>query len=544
MNSPHVPALLLPPPYTFGLPGKFSTYRKQQDVAIVRGVTSPARFVAQSAPVGFGKSVNVVMQAVLRGKRTVVLTATKGLQDQYLAEFKSMGLVDQRGRDNYSHPTHTGAYTCESGPCMGGLNCQYKGNGCPYDAAVGAFNRAQLAVTNYAWWLACAGNDKIVAPDFLVLDEAHDAPAQLENTLAFVLQDRDIRAYLPTAPATPADEFFLDSAWASWARLGVSMLSPEIAKLRQLAQAKRLGSDGAKQLKTFQRLQHHLSMLQTAGPDCLWVYERLHNPGGWMFNPLHPAQFAERFLFRGVANGLLTSGTMTPKTLHTLGLTPDNTDYQDYPSPFDPARAPIYQFTTGVRWDNRTDAADVRYMIALMDNVIDQRRDRKGIIHTVSYARQQQIMDVSRHVGMMYANQRRKKGVQDVGAHTSAGVVHAFKGAPPPAVLVSPTVTTGWDFPGPECEYQIICKLPFPDASGRIMRARAVVDPEYAAHLCAVEIQQMCGRGMRGPTDQCETLIMDDHAKWFLGKYRHLFNSSFWQFVRRIDMPPQPPPKL
>jgi len=541
-NADNPQTATLPPPAEFGLPSKFKTYRRHQVAAIVRGVTSPARFVAQSAPVGFGKSVTVIMQAVLRGKRAVVLTATKGLQDQCLREFASMGLVDQRGRDNYAYPPDP-TLSCESGPCMGGIACALRGTGCPYDAAVTQFNRARIAVTNYAWWLACAGNPKIVTPELLILDEAHDAPAQLENVLAFQLSDADIRVHLTPPPDTPVDEFFADEAWAMWARHAHATLAQRAQGLQDQARQTRGNVRIAKLLRTTQTLMRNMALLGTAGPECLWVYERVNAPGGWIFNPLHPAQFAERVLFQSVPDVLLTSGTMTPKTLHTLGLTPTNTDYQDYPSPFDPTRAPIYQWTTGIRWDHRTDAQDVRYMIAMMDNAIGRRLDRKGIIHSVSYARQRQILDNSQHVAVMVHNQRRQKGdnTQDTAA---APVIAAFKAAPPPCVLASPTVTTGWDFPGSECEYQIICKLPFPDASARIMRARAKADPEYAAHLCAVELQQMCGRGMRGPTDQCETLIMDDHSRWFLRKYRHLFNSSFWHFVKYIDSVPVPPPPL
>lgn len=550
--APPVYVPILPPPYAFGLPGKFREYRRNQDIAIVRGVESKARFLAQCAPVGFGKSMNAILQAVLGGLKCVVLTATKGLQDQYLREFGEMGLVDQRGRDNYPCPIDPSKYTCDEGPCMGGSRCSLKFLGkCPYTESVKAFNSSRLAVTNYAWWLAVGQGGYIDAPDLLVCDEAHDAPHQLEAALELFLSDSEIRNILRTPiPASPTDEYFVDGAWASWARGCASVLGAQIDDRE--TEAKTTGGgmtqDTYRELKRLKRLLGKLKLLGQAGQSCWWVWERRNH--GWQFNPLYPAQYAENWLFRGVGKVLLTSGTLTPKTCETLGVPQSQCDYQDYPSPFDPRRAPIYRYTTGVRWDKSTSYENQRYLVTLMDNVMRGRSDRKGIIHSVSYDRQQTIYGASQMAGIMYGNARAKqrgetRAQRSVIDHTSsAAVVEAFKRAAPPAVLVSPTVTTGWDFPLSQCEYQIICKLPFPDASSRIMKARAKVDPEYAAHLCAVELQQMCGRGMRSPEDQCETFIMDDHSKWFLGKNRHLFNSSFWQFVRSCESPPPAPPRL
>lgn len=547
--APYVP--ILPPPCDFGLPGKFRTYRRNQDIAIVRGFDSKARFIAQCAPVGFGKSMNVILQAVLGGLKCVVLTATKGLQDQYMRDFGEMGLVDQRGRDNYPCPIDPHKYTCEEGPCMGGMRCTLRRIGqCPYAESVERFNKSRLAVTNYAWWLAVGQGGKIEPPDLLVCDEAHDAPHQLEAALELFLADTEIKTVIRVPfPASPTDEYFVDAAWAAWARGCAGLLAERADAVEETAKVTGgFTNDEYREFKRLRRLQAKLQLLGQAGAQCWWVWER--KPNGWQFNPLYPAQYAEGWLFRGIPRVILTSGTLTPKTCETLGVPQTQCDYQDYPSPFDPTRAPIYRYTTGVRWDNRTTPDDQRFLVGLMDNLMRHRADRKGIIHSVSYQRQQTIYQNSQMAPYMYGNsraQRRGDGGGKSSANnptSSAVVVEQFKGANPPAVLVSPSVTTGWDFPLSQCEYQIICKLPFPDASSRIMKARAKVDPEYAAHLCAVELQQMCGRGMRSPEDQCETFIMDDHSKWFLGKNKHLFNSSFWQFVRSCDSPPHPPPPL
>ena len=58
-------------------------------------------------------------------------------------------------------------------------------------------------------------------------------------------------------------------------------------------------------------------------------------------------------------------------------------------------------------------------------------------------------------------------------------VVERFKKAKPPAILVSPTVTSGWDFPGLECEYCIIGKIPYPTTTDPVIQARDKEDKEW-----------------------------------------------------------------
>jgi Rad3-related DNA helicase len=128
--------------------------------------------------------------------------------------------------------------------------------------------------------------------------------------------------------------------------------------------------------------------------------------------------------------------------------------------------------------------------------------------------------------------------------HDTADRIATFR-TKPGAVLVSPSVTTGYDFPFGDCEYQIVCKVPFPDSRDPITAARTLVDPRYPSHLAMQALVQMVGRGMRAPTDQCETFIVDAHAHWFLSKHADLAPKWFRRAVRRLEpgtvpTPPRP----
>src|SRR6266436_2562724 len=88
-------------PVQYGLPAQFTDWRPEQWSAVNRIVDSPARFVALCAPTGFGKSLVYMAAAHMSGLRTVVLTSTKGLQDQLGEDFGELSL-DIRGMPNYT----------------------------------------------------------------------------------------------------------------------------------------------------------------------------------------------------------------------------------------------------------------------------------------------------------------------------------------------------------------------------------------------------------------------------------------------------------
>lgn len=126
----------------------------------------------------------------------------------------------------------------------------------------------------------------------------------------------------------------------------------------------------------------------------------------------------------------------------------------------------------------------------------------------------------------------------------ATAIVEAFKGSRPGTILVSPSVGAGFDFPGRDCEWQFVCKIPFPDSRTKIQKARQADDKEYGAYQAMNKLVQIFGRGMRSAQDQCENFIVDEHCEWFLPKYRHLAPKWFHNFFRRTTVLPPPPARL
>ena len=110
----------------------------------------------------------------------------------------------------------------------------------------------------------------------------------------------------------------------------------------------------------------------------------------------------------------------------------------------------------------------------------------------------------------------------------------------PPALLVSPSIGTGYDFPYEDCQYQIIGKLPFPDTRSAVMKERCKEDKEFQHYFTMMQLVQMCGRGMRAEDDICENLIIDDNFIWMINRYGYFAPEWFLQAIVKSNIIPKP----
>jgi ATP-dependent DNA helicase DinG len=534
---------LLPTPASLGLPSKFDAWRPGQAEAVLKALDSTKRFVVLGMPTGFGKSLVYLACGALSGEPTIFLTSTKGLQNQLVEDFGESGLVDIRGMGNYPCKEAANelfgrdnrAPACDEGPCLAGWKCPLAEDGCSYFDARRIAAASPLTVTNYSYWMAVnadSGPDKkrpLAERGRLVLDEAHAAIDELGDFLAIEVGHWEVEGVLGRnfPQGTSAVE-----EWRTWART----LSAECAKrLEQLGSEVRLGVSnnrrGLSRLRELRDLQRRLQGIAAMDGD--WVMEEARDRRGRRvvrFDPVWPGAYAESSLFTGVPKVILTSATIRPKTLELLGVPADEYEFLEYPSSFPVALRPFtWVPTVRVRYD--MDPGSARLWAAKIDRIIGQRLDRKGIIHTVSYQRRDYLLRYSEYARYMVV-------------HDAAGqiidAVRKFKEMPAPAILVSPSVGTGFDFPGDECRYIIVGKVPFPSTKSKVLQARQERDKDYFAYVAAQQLVQMVGRGMRSNDDWCEGIIVDDNWSWFYGKYKKFMPRWFTAACKVSKTVPEP----
>lgn len=507
-------------PSDLGLPTKFKSWRPGQWGAIETTLATDKRFIAMSTPTGGGKSLACVASALLEAKRAIYLNSTKGLQDQLTRDFAECGLVDMRGRQNYQ---------CVKGniSCGDGRILECRDAGCSYNASRQEFLDSDLASTNYAYYFSSIMHSEGVGDcGMLIMDEAHAAVQELCNAIEIRIDhNKSNHIYNETGSRPPYGEKIV--AWRTWAKF----LLPKAQ-----AYLKDLKSKGpSKSLSYADQFLMTISRISAVSED--WILDE-SNDVETLISPLWPTAFASTYLFRDIPRIILASATLVPKTLSLLGIEEKDSIFLSQDHTFSPDRCPLYLFGA-CRVDRNMSAGQWQETMGRMDTLISNRLDRKGIIHTTSYDYQARIMRDSEHSHLMICPRNARETQQ---------AIEDFRESSAPRILVSPSITTGYDFPYSECEYQILLKIPFIDSRSPVMKARSESDPEYLPYLVAQTLVQTCGRPMRAPDDRCENFLMDQHAEWFLGKgknnKRHLVPSWFVRQIRYPNGQPQPPPPL
>jgi ATP-dependent DNA helicase DinG len=502
-------------PGDMGLPPKFAVWRPGQQEAMTDATKCLKRFCIQVVPTGVGKSLIYMSSALKRCKRTVILTSTKGLQDQLVRDFGAIGLVEIKGRKNYRCRRGDGP-TADDGLCHLGVDCQYKAGGCPYFDALRIAKKSRYVVTNYAMWLSC-GDFLKEDTEVLIMDEAHAAPDHLSDFMSAEIDLEWIGEVLGKEQPVPDD-------WGDW----VSSMYPVVGLL--IEQGLKHPDMNLKRLRQLYKVKRTLDNLYRIRKSPL-VVEKVKDK--YQIDPLTLIRYAEPYLFMGTPFVHLTSATVTRYTAKTLGIS--NGDYWigDYPSPFPVANRRVI-YSPAVKVDRNITEGERLLWLARMDNIIKPRLNRKGIIHTVSYDRAWQIIR-----GSNYG----KYGIVHDAYNTNMKV-QAFKHRKAPAFLVSPSMSTGWDFPYSNCEWQIIAKVPFPDSRSLIMQERQKLDSELAYNIAWQTIIQAAGRGCRAEDDKCETFIIDKHFGWLHTNHGYLAPRWFLEAIQYHTVLPKPLPKL
>jgi len=531
-NTGFIPVEDLPNPEDFGLPSKFPQFRNEQRAAFSLLSASEVRFQVVQMGTGTGKSLAYFAFAYLSGKRAVILTATKGLQDQAMSDFAECGLKDVRGRANYTCQIHP-SMTCEVGHHS---KCPYDGGGdCAYSAAVTAARKAPVVITNYKYYMLMAqhaAEEKGLGKFYLlILDEGHSAESEICSAAAKELTEFHVRTMLgcpwPTRVTLPGIQV--------WAQEKYPVAQARLEVLQHQVQQGTAAGDLVRQFLEWKTLA---DLLKALSSDLLGQWAIARTEKAIKVEPLWAAGFAESMLFRGVQQVAVFSATLVPKTAQLLGMKCDEYDYVEIPSPFPAHASPTYHIPTAkVSKDITTEA--LNRWLGRIKEILTKRSDRRGIVHSVSYKRGLEIVT-------RLANPR--LSINESARQTNA-IVKLFKdrllsNPTDTSVLVSPSITTGYDFPFAECEFQIIAKLPFADLSDPITQQRIAFDRTYSSYLTAQDLVQMCGRGMRANNDRCENFIIDDNISWFLWREAKPFipNAFLKSFRKLQSIPPAPPP--
>lgn len=507
-------------PGEVGLPPKIGSWRAGQAEVIEEGIMNEKRVFSPCAGTGFGKTGFYVGQALLEGGRTVFVVQNNGLLDQLYDDFKSIGLVTIKGKSNYVCGGGVD-WTCRDGHAGG---CTLKGsNLCPHTKAYNAARTKPLVATNYKLWIAVhkygLGLGRI---DRVVFDEAQSCPNELADSLTVPLSYHEMEMLKSDFPVGRRKDS--SNEWKVWATkqriLAQEKFNQQQNKVRSSRDPKR---SWIQDLHHYRNMVQKFSMVATMRPGD-WVWEESEQ--GFTFDPIKFGRYAESRLLLKIPKITMTSATIRPKTAHMLHIKKEDLNFQEIPSSFPAWRSPIYSVPT-MRVDRRS--SDYSMLVIRADQVMGPRlnADRNGLIYVSSFGYRDVIYHKSFYGGS------RGRILSHFDGDPASMAVKRFKKMG--GVLISPSISTGYDFPDDECRFTIMTKIPWLPTNSKIVKARQELDKDFGAYHAFQKIIQFVGRGDRSEDDWCENFILDDHfSQWFFKAFGYLAPQSFKDRYREV----------
>lgn len=535
----------------------FPETRPTQDAAmkaLEKWNPSPKKFFIYEGPTGSGKSGIDIAEAsyakTLPGygsfqQAAYILTPQKTLAEQYMHDFEQMGLVELKGRANYTCDKWTAVVgdtvDCEVGATMNESSkvendrCAY----CPYRAAKERFIAAPLGTTNFAYYLnetSYAG--ELPKRNLLVLDEGHNTEDQILALTDTTITKKDcVRYGLDTLPVFDAGDneavlIWLDEKFMPAILMFHGNLGKKYAKATDEERAKI-----AKHIHGLERTMLRINRFRNALDQDEWFcwsdwrvdeHGRTTGTGDLYIKPMTARLFADELLFSKAQKILITSATILDfeTFMRNLGIHPSTATTLAVASEFDIANRPIFFSPVGSMTYKHIDQT-LPKMAPAVEQLLNRYFKNKGIVHTHSYKINKfltQYLSGTAHAHRIVTHDNTK------GAREAALEKHLT--SKEPTVLFTPSMSEGIDLNEDLSRFQIICKVPYP-ALDPYIRARMQRDPQWYAWRTSLALVQQSGRSIRSKTDKAHTHILDaEFANFMMKNNRRMpdywVNSIIW----------------
>lgn len=527
--------------------------------AIERGY----RDIVIEAPTGAGKSAI--------GAAAAYWAAQLGLQTEDYKETQAGAvylvtqklLQDQLERDVKENPDFVGdsiktsaEYNCPTfGNCGIGLKAgqgeKSKGKKCPligggdvptsctYKRAKARYDMSIMGITNYAFFLTERLFGKPKPPrDVLIVDECHTLERQLTLFSEMTIDDKLLAKHeLPRMDKVPVLKTLKD--YGEWIRADLLPIAEDRAEIKR-GQAESTGEvDGklakeALSLEKFvDKLKYFLSELLDDKKRENWVYwQEEEKKGNSVVNrssiarPLDAAPYMP-LITKAAAVRIYMSAYPGSKEVfcRSLGLDPEEVAWKRLPSTFPVENRPINMTFAGSMSRRNFDNTWPSF-IGLVDKILTKFDDTKGIIHCNSYKLGNAIYEhfqQSEHEHRLLFPRNADERVRYFQRHQQS---------PDATVMLSPSITEGFDFKGELANWQIIAKVPYPYLGDKQVAAKKDKDPEWYAMQTVMTIIQASGRICRNESDTGITFITDDDFMMLWDRNRKMFPGWWKDAVR------------
>lgn len=467
---------------------------------IISAYENGARFVLLDAPTGSGKTlIAETVRRMMRASRTLYLTHSLALQDQFIADYPYARLL--KGRANYL--TENGRATCAdcTGPVGECLWCERK---CPYLVARDRALNGELMVSNMSYLLSEVRSSRSGLsgwPTLTVVDEADVFEGVVMGQAEVAIGERVLGA-LGIDPPKRGVRWRTLFDWL--VRVFIPRARDEIdrgfrgvvGEREMLARAKFL-----RRVRT--ALNNALLLVRTDGD--IWVREY---GDGLTLKPVYVGELIEDIVWRHLPGKvlLMTATSISFEELSdSLGL--GDAKFVELPSVFDSSLRPVFLCNVAAPSSkNKTETWPL--LVDAVARICGKHATEKIVIHSVSY-------EMTRVIVERLEREFHKVVSYDHAGMRDRAIAEFVDGA---RILVAPSVERGLDFPDDLCRIQIIPKVPYPYLGDRQVSTRLHLPGGqlWFDVQAARTLVQMCGRGMRHAQDWCITYVLDSGVKKLL----------------------------
>lgn len=496
------------------------------------------RDIIIAAPTGIGKTA-IGAAVALWAQQLVVegeydagayyLVTQKLLQDQLAEDIGKFKPDFRRGCTLKSAIE----YKCDQhGTCMVGLRMKKEKRcaaaaalQCKYRNQKALFANVPLAVTNYPYFFT----ERTYVGEFknrrvLIADECHTLEKQILGFVEININAEILDEWVPHLKPVPNLPDIFD--FADWLEQKyIPALKLRIEGLEAQVEAHPNVSKYQEQLnQTETQLGRTVAAIQSIDADRNnWVYWQERKEGNLesMAKPISATAFTQQLIFDAAHTRVYMSAFPGPKMVfcRSLGLDPEKTAWLSLSSTFPKENRPIHMLLVGSMGRQQAENTTPS-MLRMCERILTEHHSEKGLIHCHSYKLGEQIY--------AFLNPRFPNRIifPKNGKERDASF-QMHKNMDEPTVMLSPSMTEGFNMQDDLARFQILAKMPYPYLGDKQVAAKKERDPDWYDMQTIMTVLQACGRIVRSDTDHGATYILDSDFKMLFERHPDYFPNWF-----------------
>jgi len=498
---------------------------------IEKAYTKGYRDIVISLPTGGGKSAVAI--AACHWASTLGTPDGGGVRGGYYLVTQKL-LQDQLENDipryedrfkNAASLKTASEYVCPlSGNCGTGRASKRKHaceSSCAYRMQKALFESSTVAITNYPYFFT----EKTYIGAFpkrnlTVCDETHTVENQIIRFVDVTLTREIVKEFAPELDNVEIPKLETCSEYFKWIEeTYVPVLSDNLKSLLELAESDDAVLNDALKLKQHtSKVLMGLNTYRSGRSEWAFWKNKLEKGLEYIARPLHAGPFIDEMIRNSSDIRLYMSAYPGVKSVfcRSLGLKEDEVAWASLGSTFKPENRPVVIAGVG-SMSKKNQEQTLPALLRFASRIMSKHKNEKGIIHCHSYALGNAIYEYfqkTEHASRFIFPRSGEERESAYNRHC------AFD---EPSVLLTPSMTEGFDFKDNLARWQIIPKVPYASLGDKQVVMKMEEDPQWYALQTVMTIIQATGRICRSENDFGKTYILDSDFNGLWNRFEEFF---------------------